>query len=231
VKISVMPPLTFAGWLRYDVVARLLARLPEVRSILEIGAGRGALGARLAGTYDYLGLEPDEASRAVAARHARVVGGTTADLDPEARFDLVCAFEVLEHLDDDEAALRDWAARADLLLISVPAWRRLWGAADRAAGHVRRYDPDDLRSLLGRAGLDPVELILYGFPIGYPLKAARDAVARRRPPEGTGGSGRWLQPPDALGAATRFASAPFRRLQRAFPSRGTGIVCLARLRR
>ena len=56
------PPFTLNAWLRYDLIERTLAGLDGVESILEIGAGRGALGARLATRYRYVGVEPDELS-------------------------------------------------------------------------------------------------------------------------------------------------------------------------
>ena len=59
-------PLTPNAWLRYDVITRILPA--GVRDVLEIGCGQGALGVRLAQRYHYLGLEPDEASCAVAQR-------------------------------------------------------------------------------------------------------------------------------------------------------------------
>jgi 16S rRNA A1518/A1519 N6-dimethyltransferase RsmA/KsgA/DIM1 with predicted DNA glycosylase/AP lyase activity len=55
------PPLTINGWLRYDVVARLLSGLPSVDTIIEIGTGMGSVGARLARHHRYVGVEPDGA--------------------------------------------------------------------------------------------------------------------------------------------------------------------------
>jgi hypothetical protein len=75
----------------------------------------------------------------------------------------------------------------------------------------------------------------YGFPLGNALQATRNLIARRgAPPEDVGdasaGSGRWLQPPEALDWATQALTWPFRRLQRPFAKgpHGTGLVALAR---
>ena len=223
------PPLTLQGWLRYDVVQRLLATLPDVRSVLEVGAGGGALGARLARRYDYIGVEPDRQSFARAS--ARIPGRVLRELPPRGAYDLLCAFEVLEHLDDDGAALRDLVQRVTPgghVLLSVPAWPRLFGESDRRVGHRRRYTPEALRSLAVSAGLEVVELRLYAFPSGHVLHAVRDVVARVRPPAGSGGSGRWLQPPERLGGVTWAAALPLRGLQRLFPRRGSSLVLLAR---
>ena len=78
------------------------------------------------------------------------------------QFDLVCAFEVLEHIEDDAAAVRQWAARlrpGGWLLLSVPAHQRRYGPADELVGHFRRYDPARLTALLARCGLTDMRVI------------------------------------------------------------------------
>ena len=110
--------------------------------------------------------------------------------------------------------------------------------ADELAGHFRRYDPEVLTALLTSCGFTDIEIRQYGFPLGYVLEAARNQIGRRRLAasstqslaERTAGSGRLLQPSGGMiGAATRWGTAPFRVLQRAFPNTGTGLVVLARL--
>jgi SAM-dependent methyltransferase len=235
------PALTPSAWLRYDVVARLWRVIGPVERVYEVGAGRGAAGVRLARhAAEYVAYEPDATSASVAAQRfsaagsGHVVNGTLTEGDADA--DVVCAFEVLEHIDDDVAALRLWASRlrpGGWLLLSVPAFAARYGAADEHVGHFRRYDPDLLRERLVAAGLEPVEIRLYGWGLGNALEAARNAVAKRRKAattteERTAGSGRFLQPPDAVGWLTAAATAPFRLLQRARPSSGVGLVALAR---
>ena len=239
------PPLTLNGWLSYDTVERLLSRLDGIESVLEIGSGEGAVAWRLARRYLYVGLEPDLTSfakaldRLAAIPSARLLNAGLEGLGADEVFDLVCAFEVLEHIEDDRAALTEWRLRVrpgGWLIVSVPAWPRRWGAADEKAGHYRRYEPDELRELLRRAGFDESEVLLYGFPLGYVLqplwnRAARPAIARGASmEERTASSGRWFQPPEALGFITQAVAAPFRLLQRPFArSRGTGLVAIARL--
>ena len=238
------PALTFNAWLRWDVVRRRLAELDGVQSVLEVGVGEGALGTRLAAEYDYTGVEPDARSleraraRLAVVGRGQVVQGDVSALDPGKTFDLVCAFEVLEHVEDDLGALRAWRARVrdgGYVLLSVPAYQAQWGAADVKAGHMRRYDPKDLDRVLRGAGFDVVAIDHYGFPLGYVLQTGRNLLARRGQgspdvAEATAKSGRWLQPPDELGWATKAATWPFRALQRSFARgpRGTGLVALAR---
>lgn len=230
-------PLTLQARLRWDVVERLLPA--GARTVLEIGAGQGAVGALLARRYDYLGLEPDAASFAVARRRIEAAGGRAeqrdyVDLAPGSAFDLVCAFEVLEHVEDDEAALAAWhglVAPGGALLLSVPASPGLHGAADVRAGHFRRYDRAELAAKLERAGFAEPRIVAYGFPVGYPLKKLRDLLAARdlrgTPAERTAASGRWLQPGERLAPLTWAAALPFRWLQRPFTRVGTGFVALA----
>jgi SAM-dependent methyltransferase len=235
-----LPPLSLHAWLRYDTIRKLL---PDgVERVLEVGAGQGSVGALLAGRYDYLGLEPDAASFAVAARRVgpeHLVQDDAESFVAAEPFDLVCAFEVLEHLEDDVDALRRWQRflrPGGWVLVSVPAGRERMGAADRRAGHLRRYDRADLVRTLERAGLVEPEIVVYGFPLGYALEAVRNVVARRdlsrdaTTPERTAASGRWLQPPEWSAHATHVAAAPFRLAQRPFAesSLGTGLVARAR---
>ena len=243
--VDAVAPLAPNAWLRYDVVQRMLP--PDgITDVLEIGCGQGAFGARLARRYRYLGVEPDKTSWAVAQRRITAVSsGEVRNVAVETlrteRFDLVCAFEVLEHIEDDAAAVKDWASRlrpGGWLLLSVPADQRRYGPWDELVGHFRRYDPEAMTDLLASCGFGEIKVRYYGFPLGYALEAGRNLIGRRRlTPAGgqtlaerTAGSGRQLQPTTSVrGLATRWGTVPFRALQRAFPGNGTGIVVLARL--
>ncbi len=240
-----LAPLAANAWLRYDLIRRMIP--PGVTEVLEVGCGMGAVGVRLAARYRYLGLEPSPESFEVASRRIALGGrgevrNVLADaLDPDARFDLVCAFEVLEHIEDDAGALDSWARRVrpgGWLLLSVPAHQDRYGAHDVLAGHFRRYERADLAALLEKAGFGEIEAREYGMPLGYLLETARNAVGKRKlaaAPEAsmeqrTGASARLLQPRGLLyGGVARDGTAPFRYVQRGFPRVGTGLVVRARL--
>ncbi len=243
-NINAVAPLTPNAWLRYDVIRQVLPA--GISDVLEIGCGQGSLGARLARHYRYVGVEPDQTSWAVAQRRITATGAgevrnVAFDALGEEQFDLVCAFEVLEHIEDDATTLKEWAVRlrpGGWLLLSVPAHQRRYAPADDLAGHFRRYDPEALAALLASCGFTDIGIRQYGFPLGYLLEAGRNQIARRRLAASTGqsladrtaGSGRLLQPSGGMtGALTRWGTAPFRVLQRAFPHTGTGLVALARL--
>jgi SAM-dependent methyltransferase len=237
----VRPPLTLNAWLRYDHVRRLLRDLPNVRSVLELGPGAGAVAARLAERYEYVGVEPDPDACLLAqvrvGGRGEVLCGDEGILPRSARFDLVCGFELLEHIEDDAAVLRLWRERVregGFLLLSVPAHARRFGPHDRLVGHYRRYDPTALAQLLSEAGFAQPVVLSFGFPLGYALEAARNVIGRlarseRTMEERTASSGRRLQPPPWLGPLTQAATAPFRVLQRPFARTGlgTGLVVLA----
>jgi SAM-dependent methyltransferase len=243
---SPTPPLSIHAWLRYSTIESLLARI-DPRTVLEIGVGQGSVGVLLARRYDYTGIDLDETALATARIRFERCG-----VDPDAlllggleevegrKFDLVCAFEVLEHLDDDVAALGEWRshiAPGGWIALSVPADPRRFGKADEKAGHYRRYTRESLATALTAAGFSTVRFLNYGFPVGYVLEAGRNLMARRylrtapSYQERTLESGRWLQPPEAAGQMMALVSLPLRRLQRPFTTqeRGTGLVAVAGL--
>jgi SAM-dependent methyltransferase len=240
---SALPPLAPRAWLRWDLVSRLVDEL-RPRTVLEIGCGQGSMGARLARRADYLAVEPDPASYEVARARIGACGGTVLAADHTgvptgSTYDLVCAFEVLEHLADDDAALADWVPLVrpgGHLVISVPAFQRRFGPMDTRVGHYRRYEPEDLARQLVKAGLTDPRVQVYGWPLGYALELVRNRLDARQLAaedgtsyeERTAASGRHQQPGRAaVGRAIEVATLPFRRLQRLAPTRGTGLVVVA----
>ncbi len=245
-----LPPLAPNAWLRWDMVERLLPA--DARTVLEVGAGQGGMGARMARGRSYLGIEPDDTSFAVGAARVQAQGGEfrhglLADVvDADATFDVVCAFEVIEHIDDDLATVREMVSHlrpGGTLLISVPAFPERFAAADTLAGHFRRYAPADLEQLFVEAGLEHPVVRCYGAGLGNVLEAGRNTIAARRNraaataqtgtdgamAERTAASGRFLQPNNRLaGTVTMVGTWPFRRLQRAFPNTGPGLIGAAR---
>lgn len=239
------PPLSWMAGLRWPIVARVLLQEPPGSSVLELGCGEGAAGARLAARFhDYVGVEPDASSARVARERVAPVGGRVvhdlAEIGDRRPADVLCAFEVLEHVEDDGAVLREWlghAAPGARLVFSVPADPHRYSTTDRLVGHYRRYTDEALRALLEGAGVTDVTLRRYAFPLGYVLEDVRDLIARRRL-AGTAdrsmehrshGSGRLLQPRAAWQEPVRRALlAPFRLLQDAAPGRGPCLVAWGR---
>jgi SAM-dependent methyltransferase len=240
------PPLTVHAWLRFSMVRELLGGI-NASTVLEIGVGQGSLGVILASQFDYTGLEVDSEAISTArrrfARHgadpSRVLNGSLEQVEGR-KFDLVCAFEVLEHFEDDRGTLAEWRdliATGGSVLLSVPAGPHRFSAADAKVGHFRRYSRQDIEELLASAGFSDIHVLNYGVPVGYVLEHVRNVLARRhlREPssyeERTRASGRWLQPPDWAARVTQAVAYPFCQLQRPFRHRdtGTGIVALGTL--
>jgi SAM-dependent methyltransferase len=136
---SLVPPQRFNTW-------PLLSDLASVADArLEVGPG---LHPRLplAGTW-FVDTSAPAVTR-LAARGARTVRADLTALPfPGRSFDLVCAFDVVEHLADDGPVFRELARVARdgaSVAFSVPLHPERWTAFDDLVGHCRRYDPDDL---------------------------------------------------------------------------------------
>ena len=242
------PPLGLYKSLRWAAVRRVLTTADlRPREILEIGCGQGALGSQLARIGNYLGIEPDPMSCAIAGRrlstipNAEVRNATFESLHEDKRFDLVCAFEVLEHLEDDDDAIARWTAllaEEGLLLITVPGHPERFNAYDHL-GHYRRYDSGTLEKLLLSQGLTEVGVTPYGVLLGDIVEFSTKKIAERRLRKGTtpqsvqektAASGRVLVLPDSLQRVATLAAAPFQLLQQLSPGRGPGLIAFGRRR-
>jgi SAM-dependent methyltransferase len=156
--VKLRPPRNFNTW-------PLLSRLADVTGErLEIGAGmRPRL--PIAGTHFADVSRP-------AARALGALGGlaTTAEIGalpyPDASFDVVCAFDVVEHVRDDVRALAEIARvvrPGGTVVLSVPLYMKAWTFFDDLVGHCRRYEPAELETLLTAHGLTLDESAAYGM--------------------------------------------------------------------
>lgn len=235
--------------LRYDAFLHVLSgRQCSPASILEIGCGQGRFGTHLSALGSYLGIEPDPESYEIARQRIEDAGcGTVLNvgfegLEEGRKFDLVCAFEVLEHIADDQGALDRWAKLVNpggLLLVTVPGFERRFNAHDELAGHFRRYEPKQLEARFGLAGLEDAWVMRYGFPSSYVVEAVGSQLARRQlagsrqlrtssMEERTTASGRILSPPNAALSVAAAIASPGRLLQRFAPDHGPNLIASGR---
>jgi SAM-dependent methyltransferase len=100
-------------------------------------------------------------------RGGRAVCGTVTHLPYADRtFDLVCALDIVEHVDDDAAAWAEIVRVAKpgaVLLLSVPLHRSRWTSFDDFVGHKRRYEPAELRHRLAEHALVVEQSAVYGM--------------------------------------------------------------------
>lgn len=140
---------------RREIIAAVIERYAPApgqapRKIIEVGCGTGGNLPMLAGFGEVLGAESEStAIAAIKDKHGdrfRVVQHTIPTPLPE-RHDVLGMFDVLEHIEDDAAALR-WAAQqlvpGGIAVVTVPAFPALWTEHDEAAHHFRRYTPASL---------------------------------------------------------------------------------------
>ena len=103
----------------------------------------------------------------LARRGASAVGALITALPfDDASFDLVCALDIVEHVDDDARALEELSRVARpgaTVLLSVPLHPELWNAFDDFVGHRRRYRPEMLTEILGRHCLTIERSAVYGM--------------------------------------------------------------------
>jgi SAM-dependent methyltransferase len=174
--------------LRQRIILHLLRRYKPGR-FLEIGCGRGDLLLHLASLgFHGVGLEisPEVlplARKAISPYDHKLSIVADEEVLKTQLFQFVFAFEVLEHIRDDAAALvnwRNWLAPGGRLIITVPAHMKSWTASDEAVGHYRRYDHDNLCSLLGDCGYMVEVFWSYGFPLTSLTRCVRPFLYRSR---------------------------------------------------
>jgi 2-polyprenyl-3-methyl-5-hydroxy-6-metoxy-1,4-benzoquinol methylase len=158
------------------LVGRPIADLPDGFRILEVGCGSGnvlRVLQRLAeGRGEVQGLEVSDAAAEVARRRTglTVTSGYLSDLDATASFDVIAAFDVLEHIADEAGVLvqmRDRLRPHGRLILTVPAHQSLWSPFDVASGHERRYSLQMLSRSLRAAGFE-VEYRTYFLSLLFP---------------------------------------------------------------
>jgi SAM-dependent methyltransferase len=130
-------------------------------NMLEIGCGTGYVLSGVHDGFPHLTLSGSEASCAgLAFASRRVPRASLFQMDARnipfhEEFDVIGAFDVLEHINEDEQVLREMYRAAKPgggIVVTVPQHAFLWSHVDETAGHVRRYRARDLTGKISRAG-------------------------------------------------------------------------------
>jgi SAM-dependent methyltransferase len=188
-----------------EAVIRGLA-LPKDAKILEIGAGTGGNIAMLEKFGEVEAIEMSDLARQIAwektGRH--FLYGYLPDNIPVSpgTFDLVCLFDVLEHVAEDEASLvsmRRLLKPNGKIVLTVPAHQWLWSTHDVGLHHMRRYSRELLKERIERAGYR-IDKLTYTNAALFPIAALARLADRLR---GSNAASGQAMPPAPVNAAMK----------------------------
>ncbi|WGK70338.1 class I SAM-dependent methyltransferase [Candidatus Haliotispira prima] len=165
---------------RRKIIQKILDRYfqdDNGNSVLEVGCGSGG-NLRILSQYGNISaLEYDDESRNLANNRKICTvkkGKLPQNIPFDTNFDLICALDVIEHIDDDLATVRALSSKLNpngKLLITVPAYMFLWSGHDVANHHKRRYTQRELRNIASKSGLRII-YSTYFNTILFPVVAA-----------------------------------------------------------
>jgi len=173
---------------RRRILAELIrreVRLPADGRILEIGCGTGHNLQMLSGFGHVDGLELDDEAAALSEKRLGrgIIRSPLPELDGVSNdYDLIGAFDVIEHIEDDRAALAAIATKlkpGGKFMMTVPAHPWMWTAHDVANHHKRRYSKRSLRALVEGS---PMRLQKIGYfnSLLFPVAVAERTVSKLR---------------------------------------------------
>ena len=141
----------------------------NARTVLDFGAGIGTFSGSIDIPHDRIHcVEPDVASRRHLSAKGYIARDNISEIE-DASMDYVFTLNVLEHIDDDAAVIRELyrvTRPGGRLLIYVPAFMILYASMDAHVGHHRRYRLIPLRKLVTAAGFQ-IEKSAYSDALGF----------------------------------------------------------------
>jgi SAM-dependent methyltransferase len=161
-----------------SVISKL--NLPARARILEVGCGSGGNLKMLACFGEVYAFEMNPLARKYAEdlKCAEIEFGCCPDQIPfqNLRFDLICIFDVLEHIDrdlDTLTMLKKLLANNGSIVISVPSYEWLYGPHDKFLHHKRRYSKRGLINIIFAARLKAIKLSYFNsflFPLALVVR-------------------------------------------------------------
>jgi SAM-dependent methyltransferase len=145
-------------------------KLPANAKILEIGSGTGGNLKMLSYYGELRAVEMDATARSIALRNTAGRVDIRQAVFPaempfrDTKFDLICLFDVLEHIEQDRetlVALVGLLAKGGRVLITVPAYNWLWSVHDEFLHHKRRYSRTELCWKASAAGFRIVKITYF----------------------------------------------------------------------
>jgi len=166
----------FRNRLLSRLVGDLAASFPSGFRVLEAGCGNGNVLRFLSSTVRHgavVGIDLFEEGLRIARQRsdAWLVRGDVHASPFQCRFEIIGAFDVIEHLYDDRQALSDFhrlLSDDGFLLLTVPSHMALWSYFDKASGHYRRYSRTQLEQTLEACGFR-VEFVTEFMMVLYPI--------------------------------------------------------------
>jgi SAM-dependent methyltransferase len=161
---------------------------PDATSVLEVGCGAGGVLLDIQQANPRARLTASElllsGLRQAKQRLADVdfVQMDAHHIPFEKEFDVIGAFDVLEHIDDDDSVLREMKAALAAgggIVITVPQHEWLWSEFDKVCGHRRRYTRRDLVAKLRAAGFEPLRVTSFtsfALPLMMAVRKSRGEV-------------------------------------------------------
>jgi SAM-dependent methyltransferase len=165
---------------RNSLILREISKYKNRGTILDFGCGTGNLIIRLSSAgYSCVGVDLSELSINFLKKRLNVkkiknvsikVAGEEFLYKTTFLFDAIVSGETLEHLEDDEYAIKGFykcLKKNGICVVTVPARPGLWSKVDEYAGHFRRYNAEGLVGVFKKSGFSVIKVFYWGFPLGY----------------------------------------------------------------
>lgn len=189
--VKIDPP---GSWCNHQALRDIVGTLSEKpQSFVDVGCGSGAItkvlldegmkGTAVDFSADALAVARDFLKDELARGQVTLVeGDATQDVSVPRDHDCGISYMVMEHVEDDVDFARKCGAlvrHGGHFVFAVPGRRDKWTIEDETVGHLRRYDREDLRAVLQKAGFEDVKVISVAVPVSNMLLGLSDYMVRR----------------------------------------------------